>query len=309
MVQTARKQSSGLAGKLPKNRIVLIIGKFTKFLFFIAASTCLFAYLLLSPIACKQLYHFLLFHPIKYPIGSYGQSNISGVQASDEFFRAADGTKLHGWLFKKPGAKYITIVHHGQGGNLTSNPLVLKMLLNENLSVFAYDYRSFGRSEGKCDVPALLRDGEAAYKFVIQQSGYDNAHIIQCGLSLGTGVAAELSARNYGSATILVTPYTDLVQAGYDKLPALQIYPGIMYYDMHIGAEKLARSKHSPLLIVHGTQDQMIPVRHSDQLSKDAGADTTYLRIEGGTHDIFSGHEEIIDRTIKKFVTNLPKTP
>jgi uncharacterized protein len=308
MVQTLNKTGSSISARLPKNPFVLGFGRVLKLLFVGGVCAFVIVYLLLSPLCSKALYHFLLFHPVKYPIGCYDQSNISGVQASDEFFKSVDGTRLHGWLFKKPGARYVVVVHHGQGGNLTSNLPWLKLLLDENLSVFAYDYRSFGRSEGKCDVPSLLKDGEAACKHALARTGLDNHHLIQCGLSLGTGVAAELSARQSGAATILVTPYTNLVQAGFDVLPMLQGYPRFMFYDMHIGAERLAKAKHGPLLIVHGTADEMIPVRHADELSREAGANTTYLRIAGGSHNVFSGHEKIIDETVKIFVDKLPRS-
>ena len=123
-----------------------------------AVRLLLAGYLLLVVIA-MSLENWLIFHPFPYPAGDWQPA---GLRFEDACFQAADGTRLHGWYVPRPGGRAAVLFCHGNAGNITHRAGVLEMLRDRvGVSVLIFDYRGYGRSEGKPDGADILADARA----------------------------------------------------------------------------------------------------------------------------------------------------
>ena len=130
-----------------------------------------------------------------------------GLEFDDVFLTASDGTSLHGWYV--PGDGPTTLVwFHGNAGNI-SHRVENLLQLNRRLgvSVFIFDYRGYGRSDGKPSEKGLYLDAEAAIEYLTGELGLAlEDDVILFGRSLGCGVAVEMATRYRVRAIILECP-------------------------------------------------------------------------------------------------------
>ncbi|HEY9712405.1 MAG TPA: alpha/beta fold hydrolase, partial [Chroococcales cyanobacterium] len=140
------------------------------------------------------LQHYLLFYPLKYPVGQYDQLTVDSVKPTDVYFQSLNGSKLHGLLYQKKGAKNYCLFTHGNGGNVGLRQRSYQLLLREDCSVFVYDYQGYGKSEGSPDADKIIEDSNAAYEYATRTLGWDPAQMIIFGESLGTMLSTKLAA-------------------------------------------------------------------------------------------------------------------
>lgn len=103
---------------------------------------------------------FVLFQPRKSNADNWKPDNLV---FEDVYFESADGTKLHGWYCPVENPRAVVLYLHGNGGDLSWRTRRLRDLQqNRKVSVFIFDYRGYGKSEGIPTVPGAIADAEAA---------------------------------------------------------------------------------------------------------------------------------------------------
>ena len=229
-------------------------------------AAALAAYMFLSPLSMVGK---VLFQPVKTSSYPNVEKELFGAKREDVFFKTAGGVKLHGFYFKKPGAKYTFILNHGQGGNIGAHMGLVKTVLLNNQSVLTYDYEGYGISDGAPSLAGLLEDGKAAFDFLVQQKGISPKEIIEYGASMGTGVASTIALTKGAAAVILIAPYTSMNELAKQKFPYLGLYHDVFFPRPDIGCESFVRYNRSvPVLIIHVEKDDTIPLSHSLELAK-----------------------------------------
>lgn len=251
-----------------------------------------------APIFHQGLFYQLLFAAAKYPSGWVAKDEMNGVKAKDVSFKSSNGKLLHGLFFQRPGARKVVLLHHGKTLNLTYHLYYGSHLLTDDVSLLVYDYEGFGKSEGEPSIAALGRGADAAYTFLLSQ-GFKPPEIIHCGVSLGTGPAAEVASAHPCGGLILVSPYTSLRTLSSDVIPPLKLYPSFAFPESDIGCLAPVAKLSAPLLIIQGTLDPIIPVQHADELFAVAHCKKTYKRMEG------AGHVEANDLAKPEFDSSL----
>ncbi len=242
-------------------------------------------YIALSPRFATSLYRSFLFYPADYPKGKYDLDNLEGIAPENIFFTAADGTKLHGWFFRQTQAAKTILFHHGNAANLTSRLGLIQLQLRAGASVFIYDYRGFGRSEGKPDIHGICADGCAAFDYLVNQSGIPTCEIINYGESLGAAVACQVSVVRMSGGLILQSSFSSLQRIGKEVLPWLLIYPPSLFPLPAMDNISIVRGAHPPLLILHGSKDTVILCRHSRELSSQASPPYTFVELPEANHN------------------------
>lgn len=212
---------------------------------------------------------------------------IRGLSPETVSFKASNGCRLYGFYITVPKARYTVIVHHGQGANISYDGYAQTagVFARAGTNVLLYDYEGFGRSEGQPSSAALRRDAQAAYQFALAR-GATAGSIVQCGISLGTGAAADIATHQPCRAVVLISPYLALSQVAQEHLPHLRLYPAYFYPQPDIGSRCLL-GKQMPLLMVHSITDPVLPISQADELAKSyehAPQLLTYYRVPDGGH-------------------------
>lgn len=178
-----------------------------------------------------------------------------------------------------PQSAYTVLYIHGNAEDLGDVRPVLDRLHSWGFSVFAYDYRGYGTSDGKPSEENAYQDAYAAYAYLIQQLKIPPEQIIVYGRSVGGGSATELAAQSPVAGLILESTFTSAfrVVAPFPLLP----------FDKFSNLDKLQKI-HCPVLVMHGQADQTIPPQHGQLLYEAAPEPKMSLWVAEAGHDDFT---------------------
>ena len=125
------------------------------------------------------LENMLVYPAPRYPQGDW---EAKWLQHEDVHFNSADGTKLHGWYVEHPHPKAVILYCHGNGTHVADLAEFLQVMRDEfQVSIFAFDYRGYGRSEGKPAEKGIMEDAEAAQKWLAEKAGIKQNEIVLMG--------------------------------------------------------------------------------------------------------------------------------
>jgi pimeloyl-ACP methyl ester carboxylesterase len=188
-----------------------------------------------------------------------------GRPHEDVYFAASDDIRLHGWFFPadpgSPRAHLALLLLHGNGGNICHRLDYCEIWLSLGLNVFVFDYRGYGRSEGRPTEEGTYRDAQAAHTWV-RAKGFEPRNIIALGKSLGGGVASELALREPVGSLILQSTFSNIQSVGAELFPWLPVkrFHTIKYDTI----SKLPRIR-VPILVMHSRHDQVIAYHHAER--------------------------------------------
>jgi uncharacterized protein len=200
-----------------------------------------------------------MFYPDRYPVGYWNPESFP-VRPRDIEFRASDGVALHGWLVEASTADApLLIWFHGNGGNLTARADVAAEFALRGISVFLFDYRGYGKSDGRPSENGLYRDSLAAFDVAVTQLQQDRSRIVLYGESLGGPYASYVAAERPGARCVVIEnsfPSTASVA---------RTIPGYAPFAFFVGGSlpttKYLNRAGLPVLIMHGKRDLVIPYR------------------------------------------------
>lgn len=206
-----------------------------------------------------------------------------GMFAIEEIpLKTEDGLTIWSWYAPAREERASLIFCHGNAGNLTSSHNHLTFFNSMGISVLAFDYRGYGKSEGRPTEEGTYRDAEAAWRYLTEVRGKPVDTIILYGHSLGGAVAAELATRRRPAALILESAFTSLPDLGEQHYPWLPVRLISRYKYGTI--DKIA-SVSCPKLIIHSPADEIIPFSHGKTLYEKAAPPKEFLVAGGGHND------------------------
>lgn len=221
----------------------------------------------------------------------YTQPAQFGLKYEDVFFRAPDGSRLHGWWLPAARQPVLgSVLHlHGNAANITNHLPLAAWLPPAGYDVLMFDYRGFGRSEGRPSLNGVVDDAAAALAELRKRAAAPE-RLVLLGQSLGGATALRLLARDAQGERVAIidSAFSSYRQIARDAaagplalmLPlALPLLPGPE--DDPVAA--LARIN-VPILFVHGTADRVVPISHSEALVAATRAPHVFLRVEGAQH-------------------------
>jgi len=228
-----------------------------------------------------------MFLPERYPAGRWDREAFM-IEPSDHTFAAADGVKLHAWRFdaKSPGAP-VMIWFHGNAGNLTDRADMAVEHAKRGISVFVFDYRGYGRSEGRVSESKLLLDSLAAFDYVRSQGA---EKIVLYGESIGGPYAAYVARersvrrREDGVRAVIIE----------NSFPSLMDFGNALFRPLPFGwtapfalrTTDWLNDAGVPVLVMHGTRDAIIPYALGKKLHDE-------LRVPKEMFTSHAGHCEI----------------
>jgi uncharacterized protein len=239
----------------------------------------LIAYLVIVVIA-MIFENSMIFFPTPYPGGNW---HPAGLKFEDAWFQAADGTRLHGWYVPKKNARATVLFCHGNAGNIAGRASILQLLHDRvGVSTLIFDYRGFGRSEGKPNEAGVLADARAARRWLAEREKIAETDIVMMGESLGGAVAVDLAARDGARALVL--------QSTFNKLPdvAAYHYPVLpVRWAMRTRLDSASKigDYHGPLLQAHGEADTIVPLQFGQRLFDAANEPKEFILLRDPEHD------------------------
>lgn len=167
------------------------------------------------------------------------------------------------YLEGPPGAP--VLVHfHGNAEQLADLGPLLQRLRAQELGALAVEYPGYGAAAGAPSEEAIVQVAELALQR-LRSRGVAPAQIVLQGQSLGTGVAAEMARRGHGGKLSLLSPYTSMVDMARRVAPFLPVSALLLHrFDTAAKAPGIG----IPVLILHGTRDEVVPAEMGVRLAK-----------------------------------------
>ncbi len=206
--------------------------------------------------------------------------------ATDVTVTTDDGVRLNGWFFTGAAPRNgVTVLFlHGNSGTLNQVTNDATFLQVHGFDVFAIDYRGYGKSEGvSTNEAALLRDGQAALRYLTAQRGVAPGSVALFGQSLGTVVATDLAVGGPCRALVLMSPLGSEKRQARDVLPWI---PSLFDVWMQSPLDTLGKIERArcPVLVVHGDHDRTINVAQGIDVYKAAREPKKLIVVPGGAH-------------------------
>ena len=206
-------------------------------------------------------------------------------------------TKIKSWLIEKDLKKYKTLLFfHGNAGNLFNRSYKLNKLNELNLNVLIISWRSFSGNTGEPTELNLYNDANKAVEW-LNNKGVKSENIILYGESLGTGVAVEIGQSNKFNSIILESPYTSMEKAAKIYYPYLPVK--FLLKDKYDSEKKIKNIK-TPILIMHGKKDNIVPFHMGKKLFETANKPKKFLQIEEDDHMLSFNDNLLLE--IKNFI-------
>jgi uncharacterized protein len=198
-----------------------------------------------------------------------------------------DGLTLTAWLLPVDDPVSTVLVFPGNAGNRELRLPMARGLTERGHAVLLVDYRGYGGNPGSPSEDGLLRDARAARDHLATRSDIEEASIAYLGESIGSGVAAGLTAQVPPAALVLRSPFPELADVGRSAYPFLPIRT--LLRDRFPVVEDLA-TYDGPVLVVAGDADRIVPTRLSRQVAD--AVDAQLVEIEDAGHNdaaLFTG--------------------
>ena len=201
----------------------------------------------------------LLYHP--------SQNNYSSDQLTVKIEKVniltEDNLSLLGWFHEKDIKKFKTILYlHGNAGSLENRIHKINHFKDLDINFLLLSWRGFSKNKGSPTEEGLYEDARSAVKWLNEKNILNN-NIIIYGESLGTGVTTEIAQNKNFAGIILESPFTSMIEAGKSKYP---IFPIRLLLKDKYESDKKIKNINSPILIMHGKSDKLVPFWMGEKL-------------------------------------------
>ncbi|CAL8308939.1 unnamed protein product [Lota lota] len=210
--------------------------------------------------------------------------------------RSARGNKV-GCMYIRcaPTARFTVLFSHGNAvdlGQMSSFYIGLGTRINCN--IFSYDYSGYGASTGKPSEKNLYADIDAAWHALRTRYGISPENIILYGQSIGTVPTVDLASRYECAAVVLHSPLTSGMRVAFPETKKTYCF------DAFPNIEKVSKIT-SPVLIIHGTEDEVIDFSHGLALFERCPKAVEPLWVEGAGHNDIELYTQYLER-LRRFI-------
>ncbi len=213
--------------------------------------------------------------------GLSGEYTFKFSESFEEYFiKTSDGEALNALLFKASGpSKGFILYFHGNADNLQRWGNYAVDFTSLDYDILMFDYRGYGKSTGTPNENVLYDDAQTVLDWAKEHSNF--SRLIIYGRSLGAAVASHLATTAKPDLLFLETPFSELKGAvSFPLKPVLQFFP--LHYQF--SNKSYLSSVVCKKIIIHGTNDWVVPLSCALELKPLLGVDDEFVIIEGGGH-------------------------
>jgi alpha-beta hydrolase superfamily lysophospholipase len=240
---------------------------------------------------------FIILHPKKL-----AKDYLYEFPKAEEFYVVvAPEVKLNALRFASEDSvsKGVVLYYHGNADNLARWGEYASEFTKRGYDVVMYDYRGFGKSNGRLNEQNFLYDAQFIFDDLSRR--YNPDQIVIYGRSLGCGAAIKIASTNAVKKLILETPYYSLPDVAFSHLP---IFPFEYVSEFKVNAHEWLTKVRCDVHVFHGTDDEIIPYKQSIKLLESANKnlDKTLTTLQGGHHqrlDKFKEYQTKLDELLK----------
>jgi fermentation-respiration switch protein FrsA (DUF1100 family) len=207
-----------------------------------------------------------------------------GLAFEDVTFRTEDGIALNGWYVGVDEAPFTILLCHGNGGNIMHRLDTIGLFHSLGLSCFVFDYRGYGKSEGRPNEVGTYRDARAAYSWLTQRKSVPADQIVLLGRSLGGSVAAHLAGQVETRALVVESSFTSYPDMGARMYPYM---PVRLFARFRYNTRAHLAKVRCPVLVMHSREDKLVPFEFGRRLFDAAREPKRFVEIKGGHNDGF----------------------
>jgi fermentation-respiration switch protein FrsA (DUF1100 family) len=235
----------------------------------------------------------LLYHP---SVNGYMDDAIQ-FKYSEIKIPTQDGIEIKGWLHEKDLVNKKTILFfHGNAGELSNRNYKLNEFSKMDINFLIIAWRGFSGNEGKPTEKGLYQDASSAIDW-LKSKGVREEKLILYGESLGTGIATEVAQNKKLAGVILESPYTSMTELAGRYYPLLPVR--LLLKDRYESIKKI-KNIHSPILIMHGGLDLIVPFQMGAKLYEAANEPKFKYFITNDDH--MMRYDQALIAQIKNFI-------
>ena len=231
----------------------------------------------------------LIFRPTKEAWWGYNGANMASSFDEHWIPVGADGHKLHAWWLKADDPNAPAVLYlHGARWNLTGSVTRVERWRKLGFNVLAIDYRGFGASTDEPPSESgVVEDAAAAWRWLGERHPGRARYVF--GHSLGGAIAVQLAAK-LADEPDATAPKGVIVEGTFTSIRDMfstfkwgWLPISMLITERFDSLATVPRIK-APLLVVHGSDDSLVPSRFGRLLYERATATKRFLLVEGGTH-------------------------
>ncbi len=208
----------------------------------------------------------LMFHP---EISSHGEFE------KEIMILTPDGELISALYRPVDSSDYTILFSHGNAEDLRDMDGIFARFNEFGFSVFGYDYRGYGASEGRPTERNSYEDIDAAFDYLTMELGVPARRVIVYGRSIGGGPSTDLASRRSVAGLILESTFVTAFR--------VRTHIPIVPFDRFDNLSKIAKV-HCPVLIMHSLDDELILPWHGEALFEKAASPKQALWIEEAGH-------------------------
>ncbi|KAL2896046.1 Alpha/beta hydrolase domain-containing protein 17C [Bienertia sinuspersici] len=212
------------------------------------------------------------------------------------------GNEIVAVFMRNSLAKLTVLYSHGNAADLGQMyELFGELSVHLRVNLMGYDYSGYGQSTGKPSEQNTYADIEATYRCLVERYGVKEEDVILYGQSVGSGPTLDLATRLPKlRAVVLHSPIMSGLRVMY---PVKRTY----WFDIYKNIDKIP-SVGCPVLVIHGTADEVVDWSHGKQLWEHCKEKYEPLWVKGGNHCDLELYPEYI-KHLKKFISVIEKSP
>ncbi len=239
----------------------------------------------------------LLFYPQPLAYQVPTNKNIEEITITTQ-----DDKNLHGWLSKSQSEQpYKLIIYFGGNAEEVSHMLLQAPIIGD-WAMLLINYPGYGKSEGKPGEKSFFKSALEIYDYAVSRDDIDKDNIVLMGRSIGTGSAVFLAQERKAKAVVLISPFESIKAVAQSSMPFLPV--GLLLKHK-FESKKYAGNIAAPMLAFYGTNDHIIPPKHSKKLMEYWKGEAQLIKLPGyGHNDIFQS-TQLWEET-NKFLNSLP---
>ncbi|XP_050378199.1 uncharacterized protein LOC126795398 [Argentina anserina] len=233
-----------------------------------------------------------------------GKVVFSGVSADKNMeahlLETKGGNRVVATFWKHPFARFTILYSHGNAADLGQmHELFIELRAHLRVNIMSYDYSGYGASSGKPSEFNTYYDIEAVYNCLKTEYGVKQEDLILYGQSVGSGPTLHMAARLKRLRAVVLH---SAILSGIRVLYNIRV---TFWFDIFKNIDKI-RHVACPVLVIHGTEDDIVDLSHGKRLWELAKEKYDPLWVKGGGHCNLETYPEYI-KHLRKFINAMEK--